>query len=138
MGKIGKQRERISWSRVAPVAMVHPGGFLAVLAAVLGPATTTAFCKLPLELFPFAAFVVRALADAAARFILAAQVSHHHTRPVPHVFRVVSDGKFLDQREDVHIIREEIFILFRNVNGRGVAAGVIQHAELTIDLELWH
>lgn len=66
--------------------MVHPRGFLAVFAAVLGTAATTALGELALEFLPFAALVVCALADAAARFVLAAEVPHHHAGPVLHVF----------------------------------------------------
>ena len=125
MGENSTKRKRISWRRVAPMAMVHPRGFLAVLAAVFGPATTAAFCELPLEFLPFAALIVRALADTTARFILATEIPHHHTGPVPHVFRMVTDGELLNQREDVHIVREEVLILFREVDGRSAATGVI-------------
>lgn len=92
--------------------MVHPRGFLTVLTAVLGATTSSAFGKLSLEFFPFATLVVCALADPAARLVLAAQIPHHHACPVSHVFRVVTDGEFLHQREDVHIVREEILVFF--------------------------
>ena len=88
------------------MAVVHPRGFLAILAAILGTTASTTFSKLSLEFFPFAALVVCALADAAAGLILTAEIPHHHTCPILHIFGMVADGEFLNQWEDVDIIRE--------------------------------
>lgn len=134
------------WCRVAPVPMEHPRGFLTVFAAVLGAATTSALGKLALEFLPFATLVVCALADPTARFVLAAQIPHHHACPVTHVFRVVTDRELFYQWEDVHVVREEVFVLFRTVDWGGAVAvatavtavGIIQHAELAVNLEFRH
>ena len=71
--------------RYAPVPMVAPGALLALLAAVLSPATPSALGELAGVLFPFAALPVGALADAAAAVVFAAKVAHHDAGPVLHV-----------------------------------------------------
>lgn len=118
------------------MAVVYPRGLLAILAAVLGTAATTTLGKLSLEFLPFAALVVRTLADATARLVLAAEIPHHHTCPVLHVLRVVTDSELLNQGKDVHIIWKKVFILLWLLDRRG--AGVIQHVEFTVNLELWN
>jgi hypothetical protein len=91
-----------------PVAVVNPGAFLALFAAVFGPSAAAAFGKLACKLFPAAALVVGALPDASTGVILPAEVTHNNTRPVLHVRCVVSNRKLLDQREDVEVVWELI------------------------------
>lgn len=101
----------ISRGRVAPVAVVHPRGLLAVFAAVFGAAATSALGKLSLEFLPLATLVVGTLTNATPRLVLAAEVSHDHARPVLHVLRVVSDSELLHQGEDVDVVGKEVLVL---------------------------
>lgn len=124
-----------SWCVVAPVAVICPRGFLAVLAAVLGTPATTALGELPLEFLPLPAAVVGALADSTPRLVLPAEVPHDDTRPILHISRVVPHRELLNQREDVDIIRKQILIhIIRHVNRRG-ARPLVQHVDLTVDVE---
>ena len=127
--------EVVSRGRVAPVAVVDPCGFLAIFAAVFGATAATTLGKLPLELFPLATLVVSALADATSRFVLAAEVPHHHARPVLHVFGMVADGELFYQRKDVDIVGQQVLVLFLRVRNRGRRLGVVQQVHLPVDLE---
>ena len=97
----------------APVSVEHPRALLAFLAAVLGPPAPSALGKLPGELLPLAALVVGTLPYAASGVILAAKVAHHDPGPVLHVLAVVPDSELLNQREDVEVVRLEVFLLLR-------------------------
>ena len=83
---------------------------LTLLAAVLGTAATSALGKLPRVLLPLSTLVVGALSDATPRVVFPAQVAHHHARPVLHVRGVVADRELLNQREDVVVVRELVFL----------------------------
>lgn len=100
--------------RDAPEAVAAPGAFLALFGAVLGAAAAAALCELARVLLPLAALPVCALADAAARVVLAAEVAHDDAGPVGHVVLLRRDGsagavargrglggELLDQGEDV-------------------------------------
>lgn len=69
----------------APEAMAAPCTFLALFAAILGAAAATTLRELPCELLPFAALPVSALTYAATALVFAAEIAHHHSRPVLHV-----------------------------------------------------
>lgn len=51
---------------MAPVTVVHPGCLLAIFAAVFRATTPATLGKLPLELLPFPALVIRTLPDTTA------------------------------------------------------------------------
>lgn len=105
-----------------PMSVEDPGALLAFLAAVFRPSASPAFGKLSCELLPFPTLVVCTLSNPASTVVLAAQISHHNSCPVLHILAVVSDCEFLDKREDIEIIWEEIFFFLgiaRGSNGRG-------------------
>lgn len=77
-----------------PMPMKNPRLLLTLLATILGPPTPPTLSKLPRILLPLPALVVRALPYPATRVVFAAEVAHHHARPVLHVLRVVADGEF--------------------------------------------
>lgn len=123
---------------MTPVAVVDPRSLLTVFAAILGAAAATAFGELALEFLPLATLVVGALADAASRLILAAEVSHDNAGPVLHVLRVVPNGELLNQREDINIIRQQVLVLLLDLNGRRRLGILIKKMQLPIDLQFWH
>ena len=92
------------------MSVVYPSILLALFAAVLRPSTAAAFRKLACELFPFTALIVCALSNAASCIVLPAQVSHHNASPILHVLGMVADGKLLNEREDVEVIRLQILV----------------------------
>jgi hypothetical protein len=89
-----------------------PCTFLAFLAAVFCPPAPSAFRKLPCELLPFPTLVVCTLPYSTPTIVLAAQIPHYNPSPVLHVLTVVSNCEFLDKREDVKVVREEVFFFF--------------------------
>lgn len=91
---------------MAPVTVIGPRCFLAVLAAILCAAATAAFRKLPLELLPLPALVIGTLANPTSRLVLAAEISHNNRCPVLHVFRMVPDRELLDQWKDINVVRQ--------------------------------
>lgn len=93
----------------APMPVIDPCTLLAFFAAIFGASAPTTFGKLSWKLFPFPAFVVGTLPDAASGIVLAAKVAHNHAGPILHLRRVMSYSKFLHQRKDVVIIWQEIF-----------------------------
>jgi len=96
-----------------PMSVEDPSTFLALFAAVLRPPTPSAFRKLPCKLLPFPTLIVCTLPYASSWIIFPAQVPHHNPSPVLHILTVVSYCELLDQWEDVKIIWQKIFFLFR-------------------------
>lgn len=143
----------------APESVVAPCTFLALLAAVFGTPTSSAFSKLSGVLFPLAALPVCTLSDSTTAFVFTAEVTHHHTCPVLHRLVLLSRSwqqrlaragasysKFLDQRENVKCWLFDEFIvpclleLFLRWPGewcRWIIVS-IQCPQLGIDLEPWY
>jgi hypothetical protein len=99
------------------MSVKDPGALLAFLAAVFRPPATSAFGKLSCELLPFPTLVVCTLSNPASTVVLTAQIPHHNSCPVLHILAVVSDGKFLDERENIEVVWEEVFLFFRITGG---------------------
>lgn len=95
----------------APMPMEDPRRLLALFAAVFRTPTASALSKLSRVLFPLAALVVRALSDATSRVIFPTEIAHDDTGPVLHILGVVTDGEFLDEREDVEVFWKEVLII---------------------------
>ena len=76
--------------------MVDPRTLLALFTAIFGASTTAAFGKLSRELLPLATFVIGALSDASLRVIFSTQIPHDDTRPVLHIFRMVSHSELFN------------------------------------------
>jgi hypothetical protein len=123
MEHLGSRRV-VSRGRVAPVAVVHPRGLLAVFAAVFGATAAPTLGKLSLELLPLATLVVGTLTDATSRLVLAAEISHDNARPVLHILRVVSNGELLHQGEDIDIVGEQVLVFVLGHLDRGRRIGV--------------
>lgn len=119
--------------------MEGPGALLTLLAAVLGPAASATLGKLSCKLLPLAALVVGTLANATSGIVLAAQVSHNNSGPILHVRAVVSNRELFNQREDVEVVGEEIFLLVLFL-GRGLGLDIvaIEQLQLAANLELGH
>jgi hypothetical protein len=94
-----------------------PCTFLTFLAAVLRSPASSAFGKLPCELLPLPTLVVRTLPYSTPTVVLAAQIPHYNSSPVLHILTVVSNCEFLDEREDIEVVWEEVFFLFRIAGG---------------------
>ena len=105
-----------------PVAVENPGALLALLAAVFRSPASSALGKLSCELLPFPTLVVCTLPNPAPTIVLAAQISHDHSCPVLHVLAVVPNREFLDKRENVEVVWEEILFFF-GIAGRGNGRG---------------
>jgi hypothetical protein len=106
--------------------MVNPCILLAILAAILCPPTSATLGELPCHFFPFSTSIVRTLSNSAPRIIFAAEVLHHHTRPVLHIFRMMANGELLHQGEGVEIIRLQVLlILVILVNATGAGTTVL-------------
>jgi hypothetical protein len=93
------------------MTMESPSTFLTLFAAVFSSAASAALSKLPCELFPFAALIVRALSDATSGVIFAAEIPHHYTSPVLHISTVIPHCEFLHEREYIEIVRQKILLL---------------------------
>jgi hypothetical protein len=125
----------------APV--VDPCTLLALFAAIFGATATAAFGKLSRELLPLATFIIGALSDASLRVIFPAQIPHDDARPVLHIFRMVPHSELFYQREDIEVVRLEIFLIlfvFRLVIERRSRNrdNTIQSLQLTVDFEPWN
>lgn len=140
-GKLSMDR-RIGCSlldgNLTPVAVIDPSIFLTVLAAIFGAPAASTLGKLASIFLPFATLIVRTLADPSTRVVFAAQISHHYAGPILHILRVMTYGKFLDQREDVEIVGQQIlfgngFIQRQNVSARSI---VVQQLQFGTDLQL--
>jgi hypothetical protein len=104
------------------MSVEDPRTLLAFLAAVFRPPASSAFGKLSCELLPFPTLIVCTLSNPASTVVLAAQIPHHNSCPVLHILAMVSNCEFLDERENVEVIWEEVFLFFGiagGSNGRG-------------------
>jgi hypothetical protein len=93
------------------MSVESPRTFLTFLAAVLGASTSATFGELASVLLPLATLIVGTLPDAASSLVLAAQISHNDSCPVLHIGAVVAHSELLHKREEVEIIREDIFLV---------------------------
>ena len=90
-------------------------------------------------LFPLSALVISTLTNASPCVVLPAQVPHNNPGPVLHVSAVVPDRELLDQREDVKVIREEVFLFVLVIDGRvNDNIFAIKKLQLFADLEPGH
>lgn len=122
--------------RDAPVTVERPSTFLALLAAILGTATSTALGKLAGVLLPLAALVVSALSDAPSGVVLAAEVPHHNTGPILHVGAVVPDCELFNERKEVELVGQQVLLVIGIlvVDLRDILLAV-EHGKLFANLE---
>ena len=97
---------------LTPMPVEYPCILLAFLAAIFGAATTPTLGELARTLFPSAALIVCALSNATSGVVLSAKIPHDYAGPVLHIRRVVTNSEFLHKRENVEVIRQEVFLIF--------------------------
>ena len=117
--------------------MIYPGVLLALFAAVFGSTASPTFGELPSPLLPFAALVESALTDTTARVVFSTKIPHDHAGPVLHIVRVMSDGEFFDEGEDVEVVLEQVLLIITFVSLALIAGRriVVQQLQMVADLE---
>ena len=143
MPRGGRQRHEQKKNRTRDEPVIDPCTLLTLFAAIFRATTTPTLGKLAGELLPFAAFIISTLSNAAFRVVFPAQVAHHHTRPVLHVLGMMPDREFFNQRENVKVVRLQVFfvlVALRLIIHRRSRSwhNAIERLQFPVDFESWN